>query len=74
MWHLRYLVMLSTMSSWGALPTPLHTASALPHNKPFCPCNEAILDTIQPFCTGKMYSAETQICEGNESVKHKWHI
>ena len=28
-------------------------ASALPHTKPFCPCNEAILDTIQPFCTEK---------------------
>lgn len=29
------------------------TASALPHAKPLCPRNEAILDTIQPFCTEK---------------------
>lgn len=28
--------------------SPPITASALPHTKPFCPCNEAILDTIQP--------------------------
>lgn len=50
MWHLRYLVMLSTMSSWGASPPSLPCP---PPSKPLCPHNEAILDTIQPFCTEK---------------------
>ena len=69
MWCLSYLVMLSTMSWWGASP-PL-TASALPHTKPLCPSNEAILVTIQPFCTEKkMYSAELQ----NVKEMNQWSI
>lgn len=65
MWRLWYLEMLSTMSSWGGFPPlpppPPRTASALPHHKPFCPCNEAILDTIQPFCTEKCIQLRPKI-------------